>query len=128
MTPSLAITLFLIGAAGGFLSGWLGIGGGIVVAPLLLYVPPWLGLPPLDMKVVAGLTMVQSLFATGSGVLVHRRFHHVSRQLVLWAGLSTAGASLAGALASAYVSAELLLGIFAVMALLAAGLMFVPRR
>lgn len=39
----LPLLIFLIGAGGGALSGLLGIGGGIVTAPLLLYVPPLLG-------------------------------------------------------------------------------------
>ncbi|MHB8922935.1 MAG: sulfite exporter TauE/SafE family protein, partial [Thermoleophilia bacterium] len=67
MTVQLASTLVCLGLAGGFFSGWLGIGGGIIMAPLLLYVPAALGVGDLDMKTIAGLTMVQSLFATGSG-------------------------------------------------------------
>ena len=65
---------FLIGALGvctGFLSGMLGIGGGIVMAPLLLYVPPWFGFSPLPMRVVAGLTIVPSerkLYAATHGL------------------------------------------------------------
>ncbi|MBW8003801.1 MAG: sulfite exporter TauE/SafE family protein, partial [Planctomycetes bacterium] len=34
----------------GFLSGLLGIGGGIVMTPLLLFVPPLLGLPAISIK------------------------------------------------------------------------------
>lgn len=128
LTVELAITLFCLGLLGGFFSGWLGIGGGIIMAPLLLYVPEALGTGALDMKVVAGLTMVQSLFASGSGVLVHRRFRHVNRELVLWMGSSIIVATLAGALASHYVSAETLLGIFALLAFIAAFMMFLPRQ
>lgn len=126
MTAGLAITLLCLGLAGGFFSGWLGIGGGIIMAPLLLYVPATLGTGQLDMRVVAGLTMVQSLFATGSGVLVHRRFKHVDRNLVIWMGLSISAATLAGALLSSHVSARALLGIFAGLAVIAAAIMFFP--
>ena len=73
--------LLLIGALGlvtGFLSGLLGIGGGIIMAPLLLFIPPLFGIKPLSMQVVAGLTIVQGLVACVSGALTHRRFHFVS--------------------------------------------------
>lgn len=128
MTVALAITLLGLGLVGGFFSGWLGIGGGIIMAPLLLYVPRALGVGELDMKVVAGLTMVQSLFATGSGVIVHHKYRNVSRDLILWMGASIAAASLAGALLSRYVPARVLLGIFAALALVAAAVMFIPFR
>ncbi len=98
MTLYLALTLAVLGLTGGFFSGWLGIGGGIIMAPLLLYVPAAIGSGVLDMKVVAGLTVVQSLFATGSGVLAHRKARHVSRPLVLWMGAGITAGSLAGAL------------------------------
>ena len=58
--------LLLIGTLGifcGFLSGVLGIGGGIIMAPLLLYVPPLFGFEPLPMRTVAGLTIMQGLVA-----------------------------------------------------------------
>jgi uncharacterized membrane protein YfcA len=60
-------TLLLIaglGAVSGLLSGLLGIGGGIVMAPLLLYLPPVFGLEALDMRTVAGLTIAQGFAAS----------------------------------------------------------------
>jgi uncharacterized membrane protein YfcA len=128
MTFELAIVLVALGLAGGFFSGWLGIGGGIIMAPLLLYVPSWLGVGELDMKVVAGLTMIQSLFATGSAVVIHHRLKYVSRSLVAWMGSVIAMSMLAGALLSRYVSADVLLGILALMAAIAAITMFFPLK
>jgi hypothetical protein len=128
MTISLAITLFVLGVLGGFFSGWLGIGGGIIMAPLLLYIPQDLGVGYLDMKVVAGLTMIQSLFATGSAVLIHRRFKNVSRDLVLWIGGGVTVATLGGALLSHYLEPRSIQAIFALLALSAALLMLVPFR
>lgn len=128
MTLYLALTLAVLGLTGGFFSGWLGIGGGIIMAPLLLYVPAAIGTGVLDMKVVAGLTVVQSLFATGSGVLAHRRTQHVSRPLVLWMGTGITAGSLAGALYSKHLDANVLLAIFAGLALLAAAMMLIPYR
>lgn len=80
---------FLIGILGlisGFLSGLLGIGGGIVMAPLLLYVPPFLGMEPFTMQSIAGLTIVQSLTGCLSGSLIHEKLCFVSKELSLYMG------------------------------------------
>lgn len=121
----------LIGALGigtGFLSGLLGIGGGIVMAPLLLYVPPLFGFEPIPMKIVAGLTIVQGLVACMSGVLSHRQFRMVSRRLSLYMGISIFIAAMAGGAGSGYVSNEILLFLFAGLAFSAAFLMLVPVK
>ncbi len=124
----LEVLIFFFGLVVGFVSGMLGIGGGIIMAPLLLYVPPLLGVGQLDMKDVAGLTMVQGLVATLSGVLVHRRFRFVSKELVIWMGSSIAVASLTGASLSKWAPEAALRGIFAIIALVAATMMFLPKR
>jgi hypothetical protein len=54
MTLSFAFTLFGLGSLGAFVAGLLGIGGAIVMIPLLLYVPPWLGVGHLTVKAVTG--------------------------------------------------------------------------
>ena len=122
----LYVLLAAVGLVGGFLAGWLGLGGGIILAPMLLYVPSAVGLTPLDMKEVARLTIIQSLFSTAAASLAHRRARQVHGQLVMWMGAIIAVASLGGAFVSELqlVSSELLLGLFASMALVASVLMF----
>ncbi len=110
----------------GFLSGLLGIGGGIVMAPLLLYVPPLFGFEPMAMQVVAGLTIVQGLAASLSGVLIHRRFNCVSGGLTCWMGAPIFITALAGGAMAGLVANEVLLVIFALLALVAVALVFVP--
>lgn len=124
----LLLLLAGLGAATGFLSGLLGIGGGIVLAPLLLYIPPLLGLEPLMMKVVAGLTIVQGLAASISGALTHRHLRFVSDRLVLYMGTTIFVAAALGGAASRHVSDQLLLGVFGLLAAVAAVLMLVPMR
>jgi len=114
----------LIGGLGlftGFLSGLLGIGGGIVMAPLLLYIPPLFGFEPLPMRIVAGLTIAQGLLGCLSGALSHRRFRFVSDRLSLYMGTSIFLAALAG-------GNEILLVLFAGLALSASFLMLIPVK
>ena len=121
----------LIGSLGlftGFLSGLLGIGGGIVMAPLLLYLPPFFGFESLPMKIVAGLTIVQGLVGCFSGALSHRRFRFVSDRLTLYMGTSIFLAAMTGGVGSGYVSNEVLLFLFAALALSAAFLMLIPVK
>jgi len=125
-TLELLILIGLLGLICGFLSGMLGIGGGIVMAPLLLYVPPLVGLSPLPMRVVAGLTIVQGLVACLSGALTHKKFHFVSGPLIGWMGITIFITAMAGGAGAGYVSNTVLLTVFALLAFLAAALIFVP--
>lgn len=128
MDLSLGSLLLFLGLVGGFFSGLLGIGGGILMVPLLLYAPPLFRLAAIDMRAVAGLTMVQGFFASLSGVFVHRRHHHVCTRLVFTMGSAVIAGSFVGAVFSANVSSHLLLALFAVLAFIAAGLMFLPMK
>ncbi len=122
---------FVIGglsAIAGFLSGLVGIGGGIILAPLLLYVPSLLGLEPLSMRDVAGLTIVQGLLACLGGVFVHRKFHFVSDKLSVCMGVAIFIAAGIGGAVSGFIPNEILLFIFAGLAFVAAILMMTPLK
>jgi uncharacterized membrane protein YfcA len=122
------LIICVLGIITGFLSGLCGIGGGIIMAPLLLFLPPLFGFEPLSMKVVAGLTIVQSLLGCLSGALTHKKLHFVSGKLSLYMGVSIFIAAIAGGAGSYYVSNEILLFIFACLAFIAAFLMLVPVK
>ena len=119
--------VFLLGFGVSFCSGFLGIGGGIIMAPALLYLLPAVNAATLDVKAVTGLTITQGLFATLSGALKHGSYNFISRSLVLYMGGSIMVFALGGALFSRWVSNNLIGAIFASLALLAALLMFIPQ-
>ena len=124
----LYILLSALGAMTGFISGLCGIGGGILMTPLLLYIPPLFGFEPLSMKVVAGLTIVQSLLGCLTGALIHRKLRFVSGKLSLYMGVSIFVAATAGGAGSLYVSNEFLLFTFACLAFIASFLTLVPLK
>jgi uncharacterized protein len=121
----LYLILAALGFAGGFLSGLFGIGGGLVMVPLLLFVPPALGLPVLDMRHVAGLTIVHVFAAALLGYLVHRRRQASNPVIVRWIGGSMVVGSTVGGVLSKYVSLTALEAAFVLLALVAAPLLFV---
>lgn len=121
------LLIFLIGAGGGALSGLLGIGGGIVTAPLLLYLPRFFGLEPLTMHVVGGLTISQALFASLCGGVAHWRTGNVDRRL---AGVMSGViflAALVGGAGSRWFGHRFLLGLFLLLSLTAAVLIMLPQ-
>jgi uncharacterized membrane protein YfcA len=119
--------LFLVGALVGFLSGLLGIGGGIIMFPLLLYVPPLLGLGEIGIKSITGLTMIQGFFSALTAMLYYHKNALVNKSLVLTLGLSLFLSSLIGAFASKMVADRALLMVFGTLAVIASLMMLIPR-
>ena len=120
-------TLFGLGLVGGLLSGLVGIGGGIVMFPLLLYVPGALAFPMLSVKAAASITAMQSLLGAVSGAIAHHRHRRVYFPLARDFGGAMAVTSLLGSLYSTRVSEEFIVLLFAVLAVIAALLMFLQR-
>jgi uncharacterized membrane protein YfcA len=126
VTLAFGAALAALGFLGSFISGLVGVGGAIVMIPLLLYVPPLLGVGQLDVRHVSGITMAQVLVAAALGAWTHGRGAMVHRRLALYGGGAMAGGALIGAVASRYVSGRALLGVFAAMTTLALPMMLIP--
>lgn len=122
------LLLLGLGLIGGTLSGLLGIGGGLVIVPLLLYAPLWLGFDPIDIRTATAVAVVQVTAATLSGTLAHRRRGAVYMRLAIPMSVASAVGALIGGVASASVPADLLLLATAILATVAALLMFLPAR
>jgi uncharacterized membrane protein YfcA len=126
-SPQLAV-LAVIGLVGAFVAGLVGVGGAIILIPMLLYGPPLVGQPGLGIHAAAGVTMVQVAVSGAVAMLAHRRAGHLDPSVILTLGSAMASGSLVGGLSSELVDDVVLSAIFASLAALAAGMMLVSRR
>lgn len=122
------ITIFLIGFIGSYISGMLGIGGSIIKYPMLLYIPPLFGLVAFSAHEVSGISAVQVFFATIGGVWAYRKGGYLNKQLILYMGASILIGSFIGGFGSKAMSEEGINVIYGVLALIAAVMMFIPKR
>jgi len=114
------------GLVASFLSGLLGIGGGLVLTPLLLYLPPLAGGAAIPVKIVTGLTIVQAISGSVLGVLRHRAYGNVSSRLVWLMGPPSALASIIGAFVSRDTPDSIILTIFAILAFVGGVMLLLP--
>lgn len=126
MTVALMGLLAALGALGGFAAGLLGFGGGVVMFPLLLYVPSLLGFADLDAKTVAAVVVTQVFFSAAIAGAAHLRSGQVHRPLTLIAGLASAAGAFLGGIASQWVSNRVLLLLFGGITLLVMAMMLMP--
>lgn len=119
--------LIALGFVGAVLAGLVGLGGAVVTVPLLLYVPPVFGQPPLSIHTAAGITMLQVAAAGVAGLLGHLHYRPIRGRLVAILGTSTALGSLSGAVASRWTGSDVLMAVFATLALAGSVLMFLPQ-
>ena len=126
MSAPLIVSLAGLGALGGFAAGLLGFGGGVLMFPLLYYVPPLVGLAPLDAKTVAAIVVSQVFFSTLTGGLAHLRSGRVQGRISIHAGIYSALGAFAGGIASQWTSERFLLVLFGIVALLVTFMMFLP--
>jgi len=126
MSLPLIALLTSLGASGGFAAGLLGFGGGVVMFPLLLYVPSLLGVAELDAKTVAAVVVTQVFFSTLVAGGAHFRSGRIHRSLTLIAGVTSAGGAFVGGIASHWVSNRILLILFGIVTLLVTAIMLMP--
>ena len=126
MSPPLIVSLASVGAIGGFFSGLLGFGGGIVMFPLLYYLPPLLGLESIDAKTVAAVVVTQVFFSTLIGGTAHLRGGRVHGRIALVAGIFSAAGAFFGGVASQWTSDRFLLLLLGVATLFVLAMMFLP--
>ncbi|TFE02099.1 sulfite exporter TauE/SafE family protein [Jeotgalibacillus salarius] len=128
MSIELIIVLFLIGFVGSYISGMLGIGGSIIKYPMLLYIPPLFGLAAFSAHEVAGISAVQVFFATIGGVWAYRKGGYLNKTLIIYMGVSVLIGSLIGGVGSRDLSEAAINTVYGILALIAAVMMFIPKK
>lgn len=126
MSATLIVAMILLGATGGFLAGLLGFGGGVIMFPLLYYVPPLLGLERIEIQTVAAIVITQVFFSALIGGLAHLRGGNVKRSLAIVAGAVSSVGAFIGAVAAKSVSGDFLLMLFGIVTLCVSFMMFLP--
>jgi len=114
----------LLGALAGVLAGLLGIGGGLIIVPILAAIFAYHGLPfEIIMHLALGTSLASILFTSIASVYSHHKHHAVcwSRAIKLTPGI-LAGAWFGGLFAS-NLSSDILKPVFAIFELLVASYM-----
>jgi uncharacterized protein len=120
-----ALTFVSLGFIGGLAAGVLGFGGGVLMFPLLYFVPPMFGVERLDANTVAAIVVSQVFFSTLSGGIAHSRTGRVNWRIALIAGATSAVGSFFGGLVSKWLPEKFLLLLFGIVTLTVAAMMFV---
>jgi uncharacterized membrane protein YfcA len=115
---TLALGLVIAGVAGGLVAGMLGVGGGIVVVPVLYHVLALLGLDEsVRMHVAVGTSLATIIPTSFSSVTAHNKKSAVDWDLLRrWAAPMIAGVLIGSALAG-LASGRLLSLVFVCVAL-----------
>ncbi|MBT8459432.1 MAG: sulfite exporter TauE/SafE family protein, partial [Boseongicola sp.] len=116
------------GAIAGILAGLLGVGGGIVIVPVLFLLADFLGFPSeLAMPMAVGTSLATIIPTSMSSARSHHKRGSMDIDLLkVWAPFVFAGAALGGVLAS-FVSGTFLTLLFGVIALIVAVNLALPK-
>ncbi|MBI1206252.1 MAG: TSUP family transporter [Azospirillum sp.] len=117
------------GLCGGILAGLLGVGGGIVIVPVLFHLFSLIGIDPaVKMHLAVGTSLASIIPTSISSIRSHLKRGAVDKELLRSWAPSIAVGVLAGTVLAGLVRGPVLTGVFAVIALLVATHMTVTRE
>lgn len=119
----------MLGAIVGVLAGMLGIGGGLVIVPALLFLfSHFLGLDATIAVPMAIGTSLSSIIFTGmSSALAHYRLGNLTLHIALWCSIGIAVGAIVGSQTVIAMPADKVTSIFAVLVMLIAAQMAFGR-
>lgn len=126
----LILLLLVIGAAIGFLSGLLGMGGGSLMIPALVVVFDATGLgPDLSTRMAFGTNLLVGTLTALTGFMIHRRYQARLWSIVLPLASTSVLGALCGSTVASHLPGSLLRALFgAAVAVVAANLLLSRER
>lgn len=123
------ISCIFLGALTGFLAGLLGIGGGLIVVPALVYLLPQLGLSnDVIMPMALATSLATIVITSSSATLAHHKNQNVPWNITKPLMFIVALGALLGAFIADHLSAQALTSFFAVAVILLASYMLMSIR
>jgi uncharacterized protein len=115
------LKFFLIGIFGGVVSGLLGIGGGIIMVPILIY------FTQIEVKAATAISAVQILFSSTAGSIFNSLNKTIRVKYALYLGLSSMAFSFLGSFLTRYIHETIIMSIY-VFTAIAVLVLFLLRR
>lgn len=127
--PLLLLAYMAVGAVVGIFAGLLGIGGGLIIVPALLYLfMSFMDIPIALAMPAAIATSLSTIIFTGlASSRAHIKLGHVKRDIVIWCAIGIAVGAIGGARLASSISGESLKAIFAVLVMVIAAQMAFMR-
>jgi uncharacterized protein len=124
------VLLLVAGCAAGFLAGFFGVGGGILLVPVLLYFYQTASVTSLVSTHLAfGTSLLIIIFASSSSAYQYNRAEHIVWRAVLLIGIGSVVGALAGSFVAAMLQGRTLRQLFAAILVIAAlRLLSQPRK
>lgn len=110
----------LVGILGGTISGLIGIGGGVIMVPILLYIMN------VETKAATALSMIQVSFASISGTIFHYFHKTIKINYAIYFGLSSMPFSFLGSYLTKYID-DIVIKIVYIVAAIAILVLFLIR-
>ncbi|MER3523323.1 MAG: hypothetical protein C4326_04475 [Ignavibacteria bacterium] len=129
MTPLALTALLIAGCVAGFLAGFFGVGGGIILVPILVFYFHSIGVSTLVATHLAfGTSLLIIIFASLPSAYEHNKNGNVQWEAVLWIGTASVVGSLVGASIAAELHGKTLQRIFATVVTIAAVRLLLEQR
>ncbi|RTZ15056.1 sulfite exporter TauE/SafE family protein [Vibrio aquaticus] len=118
MLIELLVACLVLGAVVGVMAGLLGIGGGLIVVPALLFMLPMANIDPsISMQIALATSLATIIATSGSSAINHFRLGNVDMYVVKWLMPGVVVGGFLGAKAAEWIPAQYLPKVFGLIVL-----------